>query len=88
MVRKVSVTPTDRGRDVDSIDGVYDAHIRIEKVDGERMIAVDVFDSSIKGANRAHVESDLFESTVAGAREAQEFLDDYKFAVQVHPPHS
>jgi hypothetical protein len=86
MMRRVSVTPTARGRDVDSTDRAYDAHIRTETVDGERMIAVDIFDSSVKSSNRAHVESDLFEVTVAGAKEAQGFLEEYGFTVRVRPP--
>ena len=88
MVRRVSVTPTTHGRDMDSIDRAYDAHIRIETVDGERMIAVDIFDSSVKGSNRAHVESDLFEVTVVGAKEAQGFLEEYGFTVRVRPSQS
>lgn len=88
MMRRVIVTPTELGQDVGSTDKNYDAHIRLETVDGKRMIAVDVFDTSIKNANRAHVESDLFEATVAGAKEAQRFLDDNRFAVRVIPPHS
>ena len=82
------VTPTERGYDLNSTDKVYDAHIRAETVAGKRMIAVDVFDSSVKNASRAHVESDLFEATVAGAKEAQRFLDDYRFAVRVLPSRS
>lgn len=88
MVRRVGVTPTDRGRDVDSIDRTYDAHIRTEKVDGERMIAVDIFDSSVKNSNRAHVESDLFEATIQGAEEAQGLLEEYGFTVRVRSPQS
>lgn len=86
MPRRVSVTLTDRGRDVDSIDRAYDAHIRTEMVDSERMIAVDIFDSSVKSPNRACVESDLFDASSRGAKEAQGFLDDYGFTVQVRLP--
>ena len=53
---------------------------------GVRVIAVDVFDSTIKGANRAHLESDSFPPTGKGAREATDFLRDYGFEVTLAKP--
>ena len=50
----------------------FDGHVRLE---GDE-IMVDIFDSSIKDANDAHVESQAFPYTPAGAREATRFLKD------------
>lgn len=83
---KVTIRPSRRGRDLTSRDRKYDAHVRLETSAGELVIAADVFDSKIKGANRAHVESDTFPATVKGAREATLFLRDYGFEVTVTKP--
>ena len=83
VAQAVTIRPTRQGRDLTSRDRKYDAHVRLETMMGERLIAADVFDSRIVGAKRAHLESDSFPATVEGAREATDFLRNYGFAVRV-----
>jgi hypothetical protein len=79
------VTPTARGRDLDSSDHRHDAHIRLERFEGDRkdVITVDVFDSSVKDAKKAHVESEAFPVTKQGAADASDFLLGYGFEAKV-----
>ena len=83
------VTPTTRGRDLESTDKKHDAHIRLEKYRSDRRpsIYVDIFDSSIKSATKAHVESEFFPLTKQGAADASDFLLGYGFDVTVVVPH-
>ncbi len=83
-----AVIPSARGRDLDSKNRKYDAHIRLERVPGEKgpSIFVDVFNSRVKDARKAHVESDYFANSPKGAREASEFLAGYGFDVTVAVP--
>ena len=60
---------------MESEDRKKDAHIRIEtyKQVGTN-IFVDIFDSAIRDANRAHLTSQMFEWNNEGADEATRFL--------------
>ncbi|HKN06030.1 MAG TPA: hypothetical protein VJ021_00285 [Thermoplasmata archaeon] len=82
------VTPTKHGRDLDSKDKKHDAHIRLERFPRERKAAIfiDVFDSSIKDATKAHVESEFFPLTKRGAADASDFLLGYGFDATVILP--
>lgn len=82
------VTPSARGRDLESTDKKHDAHIRLEKMEGEKRpsIYIDVFDSSIKDSTKAHVESEFFPLTRRGASNASDFLLGYGFEVKVALP--
>lgn len=78
------VVPTRAGRDLDSRDGKKDGHIRIETYKGVgTRIYVDLFDSSVKDADRAHLKSADFEWTDEGANEATQFLQKNGFQVVV-----
>jgi hypothetical protein len=79
------VVPNAKGRDLESKDRKYDAHIRTEALaPGEsRVIFVDVFLSAITDANKAHVESQFFALSKTGAAEAADFLKGYGFEVTV-----
>jgi hypothetical protein len=72
--------------DLDSREHQYDAHVRLEGTVNERVIAVDVFRSEFKDANKAHVDSDAFPVTLPGARGATLFLSNYGFEVRVGTP--
>lgn len=66
------------------MNGKVDGHIRIETYPGVgTQIYVDLFDSSIREAGRAHIESRLFPWTDKGAREATKYLQDWGFRVVV-----
>jgi hypothetical protein len=80
--------PTSRGRDLDSTDRKYDAHVRLEAPPRERkrVIAVDVFDSKVKDSGKAHVESEYFPVSKAGAADAADFLLGYGFEVKIRLP--
>lgn len=56
----------------------YDASVRLEDIEGDLLIAVDVFDSS-QPMPRAHVESQVFDNDASGAKEATDFLAGYGF---------
>jgi hypothetical protein len=82
------VTPTRAGQDLDSADGQYDAHVRLEE--GEQahgirgtVVCADVFRTTIKDANAAHVESECEPWGNAGALHITEFLRGYGFDVRV-----
>lgn len=78
------VVPTRAGRDLESEDGKKDAHIRIETY--EQMgtnIFVDIFDSAIEDANRAHLISQVFHWNNEGADEATRFLQMHGFRAVV-----
>ena len=77
------IAPTKSGTDLESIGKKYDAHVRLEEVDGEWLIHVDVFDSAFKRANAAHLDSDSFSVTASGAKEATDYLRDYGFDVRI-----
>lgn len=77
------ITPTKAGTDADSTDGKYDAHVRLEEVDGEWLICVDIFDSTVRRANAAHLDSDSFPDTGRGAKEATSYLLEYGFDVRI-----
>jgi hypothetical protein len=74
---------------VDSSDKKHDAHIRLERFPGgqRRVITVDVFDSAVKDAKKAHVESEFFPLSRQGTAEASDFLLGYAFDVKVVLPH-
>ena len=55
----------------------YDAHVRLENLEGEKQIVVDVFNSKIKKADKAHVNSVGFDEGSEGLREAQDYLAGY-----------
>lgn len=80
------ITPAKKGTDLESTDKKYDAHVRLEEAGGELLILVDVFDSAVKRANSAHVNSDLFPVTPSGAKEATDYLREYGFDVRVVSP--
>ncbi len=80
------ITPTKKGTDLESADQKYDAHVRLEKAGGEWLIFVDVFDSTVKRANPAHVDSDSFPVTASGAKEATDYLREYGFDVRILSP--
>ena len=73
---------------LDSTDRKHDAHVRTEPSPGEkkRSIYVDVFNSKVKNATKAHVESESFPLSPTGAREATDFLAGYGFDVTVRVP--
>ena len=73
-VSGTTVIPTSAGIDLFSIDRKYDAHIRVEKFQGEKQITVDVFDSMEKNADAAHIDSQEFPYTQEGAAEAEDYL--------------
>lgn len=77
------VQPTLKGTDLTSIDREFDAHIRLEALKSERYVMVDLFRSSVKSSNKAHVESEAFRDSIAGRRDATVFLHDYGFDVIV-----
>jgi hypothetical protein len=78
------VVPTRVGKDLESEDGKKDAHIRIEtyKQVGTN-IFVDVFDSAIEDANKAHLISQAFQWNNEGGDEATRFLQKQGFRVVV-----
>jgi len=78
----VCIIPTVRGTDLFSEDGRLDGHVRIEtyKQVGTR-IFVDLFDSSIKDADEAHLLSDFFQLNEDGALQATSFLKRFGFNV-------
>jgi hypothetical protein len=82
------IVPTTRGTDLVSTDRKHDAHVRIELFSGEkkRSIYVDVFDSKVKNAIKAHIESKSFPLSRTGAREATDFLAGYCFDMTVSVP--
>lgn len=73
------VRPTRAGVDLDNVTKTRDANVRLEE--GE--IAVDVFDSRVQDAARAHIESEAFPTDEAGAAAATEFLRSFAFDVRV-----
>ena len=77
------ITPTKKGTDLESTDKKYDAHVRLEKAGGEWLIFVDIFNSGVKSANAAHVDSDSFAVTASGAKEATDYLREYGFDVRI-----
>ena len=77
------ITPTAKGTDIYSTDKKYDAHLRLEKAGGEWLIFVDIFNSAVKSANAAHVDSDSFAVTASGAKEATDYLREYGFDVRI-----
>lgn len=78
------IIPTRAGQDLDSVNGKLDGHIRIETYRelGTR-IYVDLFDSSVRDANSAHIDSLLFPWTDEGADEATRFLQSRGFRVAI-----
>ena len=80
------ITPTKKGTDLESTDKKYDAHARLEEAGGEWFIFVDVFDSAVKRANPAHVDSDSFPTNASGAEEATDYLREYGFDVRIVTP--
>jgi hypothetical protein len=84
----VRVIPTVDGRDLDSSDRKYDAHIRLEVPPGghRKVIAVDVFDSKVGDSSKAHVESEYFPLSKTGIEGASDFLLGYGFDVAVRLP--
>jgi hypothetical protein len=81
----VVVVPTNEGRDLDSSDRKYGAHVRHEapRRETKRVIAIDVFKSKVGEAARAHVESEYFPLTKRGAADPTDFLLGYGLGVAV-----
>ncbi len=80
------IVPAEDGLDLQSADGQFDAHIRIERYPGVGpVIAVDVFRSSIAEAGEAHVDSYAGGDDPAGASDVTDFLRGYGFNVRVEP---
>jgi hypothetical protein len=78
------VIPTFDGEDIFDSTGRYDGHVRVEHYEqlGTK-IYVDLFDSSIDLATKAHVDSEFFNYNVRGAKEATEFLSANGFKVEL-----
>jgi hypothetical protein len=78
------VVPNRWGVDIEDREGTLDGHIRIEtyKEVGTN-IFVDLFDSAVKDANKAHLKSEVFPWTDEGADKATRFLQKHGFPVVV-----
>ncbi len=76
------VIPTTSGRDLQNKDRTMDAHVRVESYKQiGTAIYVDLFDSSIADASKAHILSESFSHNDSGAEEATRFLQDDGFRV-------
>jgi hypothetical protein len=81
-VKLLKVIPRRKGTDISNHDGSVDGHIRIETYEGVgTKIYVDLFDSSIKNATKAHMRSEAFPCTEEGTSKATCLLERYGFAV-------
>ena len=78
------VIPTRRGTEFDSADGKIDGRVRMQTLPmvGAQII-VDLFDSTIKDGNEAHLDSKFYKWTEEGADKATMFLQKKGFRVVV-----
>lgn len=81
------IRPSTEGTDLESTDGTYDAHVRLEMIKGDRYVTIDIFRSGVKNVNQAHVQSEAFQVSREGGRVATEYLKDFGFEVKVTLSH-
>lgn len=80
------VTPNSNGTDVESDDHIYDGHVRVERSGKTRALVIDVFRSSLRDPEAAHVESESFPLSQDGTVAATGFLEGYGFRVTIANP--
>ena len=78
------IIPTSAGQDIFSAKGDIDGHVRVETYPWTgKEIFIDLFDSSVRDADEAHITSESFPTTGDGAREATKFLRDNGFGLRL-----
>lgn len=80
-----TIVPNKKGTDLYTKDDSYDAHIRLEKLNGELQMIIDVFDSKIEDPSAAYVESRNFLNNEEGSTEAMEFLRKFGLSYKIIP---
>lgn len=77
------IHPPEDGSELASTDLKFDAHVRLDVINGKTDIAVDVFDSDLSDSFTAHVDSQRFPDTAEGSEAATELLQSYGFCAEI-----
>ncbi len=80
------IVPNQEGIDIKTKSGKLDAHIRLENLNAEPRITVDIFKTDVPDSDEAHLESESFPVSVRGALRASELLRDYGFEETIKVP--
>ena len=80
------LVPNQEGTDITTKSGKLDAHVRLENLNDEPRITVDIFKTNVPDNDEAHLASDTFPANVRGAFQATELLRDYGFEETIKSP--